>query len=210
MNAAGSDAGGRDRDRARTGFRRRDDVLELRLRHILAADHHIAKPVDQRDRHEIPERIVSQLRIQRRVERHVGKPADQQRIAIRLALGGGNGAHDGASASLVLDEEGLSHALRKRVGEISPDQIVAAAGTDRDDDLHGSVGIGSLRLRHRNTEREQREPGGDPCQHAIKSLHASSGARPATNRLCFRADCATCRSRRQHDVIPMEIGPWLT
>src|SRR5450631_2361702 len=92
-------------------------------------------------------------------------------MAIRLALGGGLRAHDGAGARLVLDEEGLAGALRKRVGEKPPDEIVAATGSDRDDDLHRVVGIIGLRLSHYHTERERHERGGDPRRRAANSNH---------------------------------------
>jgi hypothetical protein len=105
---AGADARGRHRDRARIGFRRRDDVGQFGLRQVLAADHHIAKAIDQRDRHEILAGVIREFRIQRRIERHVGEPADNKRIAIGIALRRGLRTHHGAGAGLVLDEKGLS------------------------------------------------------------------------------------------------------
>ena len=151
-----------------SGFRRRDNVLQARLRQILAADHHVAKLVDQRDGDKILLGIVGQLRIQRRIERHVGKPADHQRIAVGLAGRRGLGADHGAGAGLVLDHETLAGAFGQHVGDKPPDQVVAAAGPDRDDDLDGPVGIAGLRLRRGDTEHECR---GDPCQRAAKSSH---------------------------------------
>ena len=144
---AGADAGGRDRNRARVGLGGGNDVLKLALRQILAADHHVTELVDQRDRHEILARIVAELRIQRRIERHVGEPADHQRVAVRLALACGLRADHGAGARLVLDDEGLPHPLRQRVRKLPPDQIVTAAGPDRDDDLYGTIGITGLGMR---------------------------------------------------------------
>ena len=144
---AGADAGRRDRNRAWTSLCGGDDVRQSAMRQILAADHHVAELVDQRDRHEILARIVGELGIQRRIERHVGEPADNQRVAIRLALACRLRADDGAGARLVLDDEGLPHPLRQRVRKLPPDQIVAAAGTDRDDDFYGTIGIAGLGVR---------------------------------------------------------------
>jgi hypothetical protein len=73
---AGADARGRDRDRAWARFRRRDDLVQARMRQVLAADHHVAEFVDQRDRHEILLGVVGQPGIQRRIERHVGETTD--------------------------------------------------------------------------------------------------------------------------------------
>ena len=165
---AGADAGGRDRNRARVRLCGGDDVRQLAMRQILAADHHVTELVDQRDRHEILARIVGELRIQRRIERHVGEPADHQRVAIRLALACGLRADDGAGARLVLDDEGLPHPLRQRIRKLPPDQIVAAAGTDRDDDFNGTVGIAGLGVRCGNAAKHEREC---PCQRAANSVH---------------------------------------
>jgi hypothetical protein len=52
-----------------------------------------------------------------------------------------------------------------------PDQIVAAAGADRDDDLYSMVGIPGLRWYRRNAKSESRKCRGDPCQRAAKSKH---------------------------------------
>ena len=136
------------------------------MRQVLAADHHVAELVDQRDRDKILLGVVGQLGIQRRIERHVGEPADHQRIAVRIAGRRGLGADDGAGAGLVLDHKTLAGALCEHVGDKPPDQIVAAAGPDRDDDLDGPVGIGGLRLRRCHAKREC---GGDPRQRAAKS-----------------------------------------
>jgi hypothetical protein len=158
---AGADAGGCDRNRARAGLCSGDDVRQLAMRQILAADHHVTEFVDQRDRHEVLARVVRQLRIQRRIERHVGQPADHKRVAIRLALARRLRADDGSGTGLVLDHEGLPHPLRQRVRKLPPDQIVTAARADRDDDFYRTIGIAGLRLRCGNAAHEKRE---QPCE----------------------------------------------
>jgi hypothetical protein len=160
------------------------------LRQILAGDHDIAKAIHQRDRREILERIVSKLRVQRRIERHVREPADHERVTIGLALGRGLRADDRSGAGFVLDEKRLSRSLRQRVGKVPPDEVVAAARADRDNDLHGAVGIAGLRARRRHADH--RCPN-RRCQ-APKSLHR-------------RSPCgATMRHARGHGNAGMEIG----
>jgi hypothetical protein len=75
-------------------------------------------------------------------------------MAVGLALRRDLRTHDGAGTGLVLDEKSLPHAFREHVGAMPPDQIVAAARTDRHDDFNGVVGVGGLRLRHRSTETD--------------------------------------------------------
>jgi len=147
---AGSGARGCDRDRSRSRLCGGHDVGKLRLRQIFAGDHDIAEPVHQRDRHEILQRVVAELRIQRGVEGDVREPADHQGVAVGFALRRRQRADNGSGAGLVLDEKGLPRSLRQRVGKVPPDEVIAAAGSDRDDDLHGVIGIAGLRTRRCN------------------------------------------------------------
>jgi hypothetical protein len=82
------------------------------------------------------------------------------------------------------------------VGEMPPDEIVAATGADRDDDLHGAVGIRGLRLRHRRAEHERRERDGNCCRRSAKPKHRIPPATPAAAAFS-RPDYATCRAWRQ-------------
>jgi hypothetical protein len=45
-------------------------------------------------------------------------------------------------ARLVLDDEGLAEAARQLIGQEASDDVVAAGGPDRHDDLDRAVGIG--------------------------------------------------------------------
>jgi len=161
------------------------------------------EPVDQRHRNEILQRIVTQFGIQRRIERHVGEPAHHKRITIRLALARGLRAHHRAGAGLVLDHEGLSHAFGKHVGEMPPDQIVAAARTDRDDDFYRAVGIG---LRAGTSGNDEEHKSNRPCQRAAKPVHCISpkaiGHQQALfSRLCDRRQpAATHRAASRHHL----------
>src|SRR5258706_11280531 len=68
-----------------------------------------------------------------------------------------------------------------------PDQIVAAAGADRDDDLYRTVGIPGLRRYRRNAKGESHKCRGDPCQRAAKSKHRISPAGSAVAATLFLA-----------------------
>jgi hypothetical protein len=79
LAAAGAGMG--DGELARTLPPVADDLGESLLRQVGARHHHIGKGVDERDRHEIIQRVTDLL-IEREVEDDVAQAADHKRVTV--------------------------------------------------------------------------------------------------------------------------------
>ena len=92
-------AGRRVVELARLALRERDEFGQ-RLRRDLRIDHQqVRRDRDQRDRREVLDRIVGQLRVGARRDGVRARRADGQRVAVRRRLGRGVGADGAAGAA---------------------------------------------------------------------------------------------------------------
>lgn len=104
-------------------------------------DQHQRRTADHADRLEAPQRLVRQLRLQRRVDREGGVRADQQRVAVGLRLGHGARADHRAGPGLVVHDDGLPEARREALGHDAGHGVGGAAGRVRHDERHGLLGV---------------------------------------------------------------------
>ena len=155
---AGADARGRDRELARIGARVRHQLREIRQRQVLARNQRIGERADHRGRREVAHRVVARLRVQSEIERHVGEPADEQRVAVRRCARCDLRADERAAARPVLHHEGLSEVLREALGEQASDDVITAARRARHDDAHrpGRILLCECGARRENERGEDR------------------------------------------------------
>ena len=127
---------------------------------------HDRRQADQRgDRREVLDRVVAEVRIERRVDRHRAGIAEHQHMAVGRRLGDHVGGDDAAGARHVLDDEGLA----ERVGEFFREQprqhVGIAAGAGGRDQPHrmGGPGLvlrqrgGMARRAHQGREQGERQ-----------------------------------------------------
>ena len=118
-------------------------------------DQHQVGIVDRRHRYEVAQQRIRLVRDQRLVDR-LRIRHQQQRVAVRRALGHRVGAGDRAGARPVLDDERLAHRVLQPLREEARVDVGRAAGGERHDDLHGAGRI-VLRTTRRCGKRQQRE-----------------------------------------------------
>ena len=104
------------------------------------------------DRRDVADEIEIEIAIERYVHR-VGRDRQQDGVAVGLGFRDVFGADIGAGARPVLNDELLAEPLRQMLGGKTPDDVGAAAGRVRYDQLHWSrrVGLrpGGMRERRR-------------------------------------------------------------
>ena len=90
----------------------RDELGERRGRDLGLADHD-GRQADQRgDRREVLDRVVTEARVERRVDRQRAGIAEHQHMAVWRRLGDHVGGDDAAGARHVLDDERLAERWR--------------------------------------------------------------------------------------------------
>ena len=97
---------------------------------------------DQRDRHQIPGRIIGQVLVDADIDRHRGRGADQDGVAVGRGARHVGRADHGGGAEPLLDHERLPQLLLEPVRQRARDRVGVAAGGIGQDDGDGSVGIG--------------------------------------------------------------------
>jgi len=133
---AGADSGSCDRQPARIGARKIEHLAQRVLREVLARDQGIGERADERHRREVRDRVVTRILVQAEIERHVGKAADEQRIAVGRRRRGRLRADQRSRPDAVLHDERLPELRAQLVAEQPADKIVAAAGRAGHDDPH--------------------------------------------------------------------------
>ena len=103
----------------------------------------------------------------------------QQRVAIRRRLGHGTDADQGAAAAAVFDHDRLPPRFRKLLADGAADQVVRAAGRERNDqgDLPGRIGLRARRgtCEDKRSSQQYSSPDHDkrlPAPDVIPSAHA--------------------------------------
>ena len=137
-------------------FHQRDQFLQV-VRRERRVDHQdVRRRHRQSDRGEIPDRIISQLGIEARIDDEA-RGHDEHCIAVRRGLRGGGGADVARTGRQVLHIERLTPSLGQRLRDDVRQHGGGAAGCEWHDDPHGTRGIG---LRPRGPRYGGRRGGG--------------------------------------------------
>ena len=103
----------------------------------LFGDQHVAVAGEHGDMGEVPQRVVADVRIDRRAGQHRPGAADQQRIAVGWSAGDLARADRAGAAGDVLDIELLLEGLRHFGRQHAREQVGGAARRERHHDLDG-------------------------------------------------------------------------
>ncbi len=139
LRASGSDGG--VVQLARLCLRVRDQLLQVVDRQFGADRHDIGQRRQKGNRLEVLLWVVWQVLRERAVDRERARRRDREAIAVWIGLGDHVGARVAARARLVLEDESLAHVARNAFEYDAADHVTGAAGRERNDDLHGSIGI---------------------------------------------------------------------
>ena len=137
-------------------FAERDQFGERAHAEAGAHDQERGRVRDAADEGKIAQRIVGQLRIDRRRyrERDIG---EDKRVSVRLGARDGLRARRAAGAAAVLDDDRLAKLFGEFGGEEPRRDVGEGAGRERHDDADGAVRPAGL--RERRAREEGREPG---------------------------------------------------
>ena len=124
---------------ARLALRERDELRDAVGREPCPDPHHQRQAGQQRDRHEVLERVVRQVLDDRGVDR-VRVPRKEQRVPVGHCLGHGIRRNRAGRARPVLDQHRLAKALRQLGLDDPRDRVAAAAGRERDQQRDGPGG----------------------------------------------------------------------
>ena len=124
--------------------------------------HHqrVRRVADHADRCEILARIVAGILVERGADRQRAGVAQQQRVAVGIALGDRLGADRAAGAGTVVDHDFLAEHVADLVGDGAADDRGAAAGRERNHQRDGAGGI-VLRTRRIGGEARTEQCGND-------------------------------------------------
>src|SRR5262249_24666071 len=119
-----------------------------------------------RQRHEALGRMIGKLRIDRGRDRHHAARADKQRVAVAGLVGDEFGGDAAARRRPVLDQHGLPEQLAEPLADEPCEDIVAAAGCERNDHVDqlvrivgGGIGLRLEGVRRQHRGERQRGPG---------------------------------------------------
>jgi hypothetical protein len=92
-----------------------------------------------------------------------------QRVAVGCGFRGSRGANIAAAARPVLDDDVLTPGLAELLRQDAAQRIDRTAGGERNQNAHGSVGIGlrACASVHRQRGRDQQQAAPDPQSHAL-------------------------------------------
>jgi hypothetical protein len=113
-----------------------DERRQIVRRQILAHREHDCLPADQPDRHEVLERVVGRMFVERLAVREGPGRAGHQLIAVGRPLRHPGGADGAARAAHVLDDHLLAEYLRQSSGQHPRAAVGPAAGGERNDEGH--------------------------------------------------------------------------
>ena len=143
------------------GFGERDQLLDGRGRKLGIHHQQVLHQRNQRDRLEVLDRVVAQLGGDHRREGMRGHRAREQRVAIRLGVGGGFRSDLAAGAAAIVDDDRRVEDGGHFRGNDTDDGVVGAAGRIGGDHPDRPVGIalGGRRLNKRRDAEQKRKPG---------------------------------------------------
>jgi len=197
-------AGARARiiERAGRGLGARDQAGDRLDAGIGAHEQHVRGIDELADRHEILERIIGQIAVERGIDRDRGR-GEQERVAVGRGARRDRHAGIAAAAAAVVDDDGLAEGFLERHRDDARDDIGRPARRERHDQGDRPFGIGGVRDaggdEHRRqgrertlAERSARRHAGPipgafflPCRHEI--WISSPGQEPRGMRGCRRS-----------------------
>jgi hypothetical protein len=143
-----ADADMRSDDRAWPGLRCGDQAgHRIGLHQPGVGEQHGGEADGQRDRRKVGRGIEGQVFVKRRIDRICGHVAEQQGVAVRLGARDIVGAEIARAARLVLDHYRLADQLRHLRPDQSREEVGAAAGRPRHDQLDLPFRVGPRRGR---------------------------------------------------------------
>src|SRR6185436_5579982 len=98
------------------------------------------------DRRQVAQRVVGQPGIQRRVHGEADV-VDENGVAVRRRLRHGLRSYGAPGAAAVIDDDLLAQVFAQTLRQQAPDDVVAAAGGERDDQTYRLRGIDRLCCR---------------------------------------------------------------
>src|SRR5579872_3965576 len=139
---------------SRLGARLRNDMGKGLERRVRAHQENVRRGRQPRNRREIPERVVRQFRVEKRIGGVTARNHDQ-RVAVGRGGNEGLGSNHAAGAWPVFDNDRLTPFLRDRVPQGARENIDPAAGGVGYEDVHRSRW--KRRLRGCSAYRRQQE-----------------------------------------------------
>jgi hypothetical protein len=118
--------------------RERDQLSEIRESSVAPGDQHVGLLRQRCDRDEVLEGIVWEIERERRTVR-VGARAHEHRMAVRWRCRHHGRTYRASRTGLVLQRDGMSPSVGKGAGEGAPDEVGAATGAERLDELHRAI-----------------------------------------------------------------------
>jgi hypothetical protein len=167
----GARAGARIIERARRGFRARNQIgdrLDVGLR---AHEQHVGRVDELADRHEILQRVVGQIVVERLVDGDGGR-GEQQRIAVGRRPRCNGHAGIAASAAAVVDDHRLAQRLLQGERDDARNDVGRPARRERHDQGDHALGIGSVRGHGDDERRGRCQYGGQRMPTADRSVVA--------------------------------------
>ena len=127
---------------------------------LMFADQRGRHERDQRDRHEILERIVGELAVEERIHHQRAVDRHQQRVAVGRRLRHRLGADDGVRSRPVVDDDLLAQILAHLLADEPAEEIGGPAGRERDHqrDLPRRIGLRRRRAKQKQQSKRRRQP----------------------------------------------------
>ena len=192
------------------------EFLERLHRQRRIDDQHAGLASDERNRREVVDRIVGELRVERGAD-GVGLRREQQRVAVRRGAGDDLGADRGAGAGLVLDDELLPEAFAELLRDHAHRPVDRATRRKRHDHFHRvrRVVLRVQRAGNECAEREsrRRERAAEPrrvarSRRAIALRGARGSVRVLTGAILSPPPPADGGERcRRNAAIPTSVPP---
>ena len=114
------------------------DQLGHRVRrHRWVHHEHVGQPRHHADGREVGDRVVGELRIERRIEGQRADMAEQQRVPVGVGLGDGGAGDRSRQPRPVVDHHRLAEAVRHLLADDPAEEIGRSAGRERHDQGHG-------------------------------------------------------------------------
>ncbi|CFW64897.1 Uncharacterised protein [Bordetella pertussis] len=137
---------------------------------------HVGRGRHQRDRHQVPARVVRHVGVEELVDALRTDGAQAQRVAVGLAARDVRHADVAAGARPVFHQHGLLQVRLHRMGDGAPEDVRRAAGRIRHHDRHGMLGVarGACLRRQRRHARGNKGADCRPARAPLPrcSLHA--------------------------------------
>jgi hypothetical protein len=146
-------------ERAGLRLRKRDQFLDRPRGHVGMDDEHVLHGGDPRDRREILEHVVRELRVHVRIDNQIAVRRGKKRVAVRGRFCAGFHAEVARGARPVFDYYRLAPDRAELFADKSRHEIGRAAWRERDDHAHGflrpGLGLGECACKDKGEGDEQ-------------------------------------------------------